>query len=161
MIRIISVILLSLCVKVAAGQSMNSSLQGNAIVYSIQSITITQNAGVVNFNTPSDYFNGVTMPDYATVRVKSNENWVISYASQSQYFSPLSKMASTNMPSTVLSLKASTAGSYVPLTTQSRTLKTGNRGGDHEFGLDVKFNPGFAYSGGLYSISIMYTLTKQ
>lgn len=146
------------------GQGMSSSAQGNIKVYSIQSITVDRLQGAISFNSPNDYFNGVTVESYANIKVKSNENWLLYFSAQSAYFTPLSSNASKDMPSSVLGIKVSNKRSYTPLTTGGDKLQQGNRGSNgskHDFDIDVHLDPGFAYNGGLYNIGVVFTLTKQ
>lgn len=147
-----------------AQSAYQGSVSGNIIVYSIQSLNITQTGGNITFSNVNDYFNGVTQNNYFNIKVKSNENWLLNYQSQSTYFSPLNNGASTDMPCTVLGIRKSDSKSFKQLTTSSKKLTQGNRGGSgdsHDFNVDVNLNPGFGYSGGLYSISILFTLTRQ
>lgn len=146
-------------------QSYSGQASGNFIVYTMQSLTITPLGGVVGFNTPNDFFNGVTSNHYANLKVKSNANWIISFAAQSTYFTGMSKMSSQNMPANVLGIRVNGSNApFIPLSTQSKQLRKGRRGSGgkkRDFDIDINFNPGFEYSGGLYGMSIMYTLTKQ
>lgn len=145
-------------------QTYTSSVQGNFIVYSIQSLTVNTNAGMIAVNTPNDYFNGVVSNNYANLSVKSNANWLVSFAAQSVYFTALSKGASTDMPAGVIGIRMNGQANFKTLSTQSQSLTSGARGSNtnkHDFDVDVNFNPGFKYSGGLYSIGVMYTLTRQ
>lgn len=145
-------------------QSYSGSAAGNFIVYSIQSLSITNLSGVISFNSPNDYFNGVVANKYANFKIKSNANWQISFAANNSYFTALSKGASDNMPASVIGIRQNGSSSFKTLSTQSQKLTDGNRGANsakHDFDIDVSFNPGFAYSGGLYSIGVVYTLTKQ
>ncbi len=155
---------LALSVVKAGAQGFTGSVQGNFIVYSTQSITVTALGGVISFDSPNDYFNGVIANKYANIKIKSNTNWLISFSAQSTYFTALSKGASTDMPSTVMGIRKNGHSTFKTLTTQSQRLESGSRGskGDkHDFDIDVNFSPGFKYSGGLYSIGVVYTLTKQ
>ena len=148
----------------AQAQGLTGSVQGNFIVYSTQSITVTAMGGVISFASPNDYFNGVVSNRYANLKIKSNTSWLVSFSSQSTYFTALSKGASTDMPSTVMGIRKNGHTTFKTLTTQSQRLESGSRGSNgskHDFDIDVDFNPGFRYSGGLYSIGIVYTLTKQ
>lgn len=148
----------------ADAQGVTGSVQGNFIVYSTQSITVTALGGVISFDSPNDYFNGVVANKYANIQIKSNANWLLSFSAQSTYFTALSKGASTDMPSTVMGVRKNGHSTFKTLTTQSQQLESGSRGSKgskHDFDIDVNFSPGFRYSGGLYSIGIVYTLTKQ
>jgi hypothetical protein len=162
--RIVLSIVMLIIAGIKAHAQMNGSVQATAMVYPIQSLTIIPKVGVTSISSPNDYVNGVTTNSYAEVKIKSNNSWILTYAAQSQYFTAQSQNGSTNMPSTVLSLKPESSSVFVPLTTQSKTLVMGNRGSNtdkHNFDIDINFNPGFKYNGGLYTISILYTLTKQ
>lgn len=152
--------IVSSCIQTGA-QTYSGSASGNFIVYSMQSLTITNTGGVISFSTPNDYFNGVISNKYANIEVKSNKNWILSFAAQSTYFTALSKGASTDMPAGVMGIRVNGHSSFKTLSTQSQTLKDGSKGSGHDFDIDVNFNPGFKYSGGLYNIGIVYTLSKQ
>lgn len=162
--RYILIIILFLAGISGRAQSYTGSVQGNFIVYSMQSLTVTALGGVISFVSPNDYLNGVAANKYVNIRIKSNTNWIVSFAAQSTYFTGLSRNASTDMPATVLGIRKNGHNSYKTLSTQSQRLESGSKGssGDkHDFDIDVNFNPGFGYSGGVYSIGIVYTLTKQ
>lgn len=164
--RLCIVILLVLCLYAgrASGQGFTGSVQGNFIVYSSQSITVTALGGVITLSSPNDYLNGVAANKYANIRIKSNTNWLVSFAAQSTYFTGLSRNSSTDMPATVLGVRKNGHTSFKALSTQAQKLESGSKGGSgekHDFDIDVNFDPGFKYSGGLYSIGIVYTLTKQ
>lgn len=148
----------------AFGQGKSGTAPGRVMVYSIQSLQITKLNGVVSFNSPNDYFNGISITNYANVKVKSNENWLLSFNAQSQYFTPLTQGGSSDMPCTILGLKINGRNNFKTLRTNSKKLRQGNRGSTGnkcDFNIDMHFDPGFGFSGGLYSISILYTLTKQ
>lgn len=145
-------------------QSYSGQVSGNFIVYSIQSITITPLGGVIGLNTPNDFVNGVVANHYANVKIKSNANWIVSFSAQSTYFTGLSKMTSTDMPASVMGIRKNGAGSFSALSTQAKKLSEGNRGSsgnNFDFDIDVSFNPGFNYNGGVYTIGVVYTLTKK
>lgn len=124
------------------------------------SLTVSSGASV-SFDDVNDYANGLIMSNFATITLKSNVLWLVNVATNATYFTALSNGASTTMPASILSYKLSTGSSYIPLSTTSQTLKTGGRGSGQSFNVDVKFNPGFGYPGGLYSIGLVYTLTSQ
>lgn len=148
----------------ADAQTYNSSVNGNFIVYTMQSLTVTNKGGVIGFYTPNDYFNGVVSEHYTNIKVKSNANWIVSFSAQSTYFTALSKRASTDMPATVMGVKKHGHKYFKQLSTNSQKLSSGNRGSGsnkHDFDVDISFDPGFKYSGGLYSIGIVYTLTRK
>lgn len=159
-----AILLMVVSSTVLRAQSYSGSASGNFIVYSIQSLTVTNLSGLISFDTPNDYFNGVVANNYANIKVKSNANWLVSFAANNTYFTPLSKGASSDMPATVVGIRLHEQSSFKTLSTQSQKLTDGSRGSSgnrYDFDIDVNFNPGFQYSGGLYSIGVVYTLTKQ
>jgi hypothetical protein len=148
-----------------AQYSFSGNTSGTINVSAIQSIAVTGGTSIPSFSSLDDYFNGVVMSNYINVSVKSNVSWVVVVQSQNDFFSPQSSNASTNMPASVLSVKSSTSGTYLSLNTSGVNLKTGNKTGVSttgiSFSLDMKFNPGFNYKGGIYSIALLYTLSPQ
>ncbi len=163
---LLSAILLFLsCVAIAQPKSFNGSSSGTIGVYSVLSINFTNLTGVISFNTPNDYFNGITVNNAATIAVKSNVNWQVSVASQSSTFTPMSMGASTDMPASILAIRRNGYTSFTPLSVNSQTLKTGNRGpantSGNTFDIDTRLDPGFSYSGGNYILGVVFTLTQQ
>ncbi|MEZ5016646.1 MAG: hypothetical protein R2800_06310 [Flavipsychrobacter sp.] len=158
-------ILLLCCPFLLAAQGYTGGAVGSFDVYDIQSISITGLKGIVNFNDPSDYFGGQTVNNYAQVSIKSNNNWQVSVSTNSSKFTPLTTGASKDMPSTILQIRVNGKANFINMTINSQTLKTGNRGGikksGNEFNIDMKFDPGYKYNGGLYDIGLIYTLTRQ
>lgn len=153
-----------MCIHSNAQRSYQGAASGTAIIYSVQSLDVRQLGGNISFSSANDYFNGVTQDGYFNIKVKSNENWLLNYESQSTYFTPLNNGASTDMPCDVLSIRQSGSRSFKKLKTTSKKLAQGGRGGsgsDHDFDVDVNLDPGFGYNGGLYRISILFTLTRQ
>lgn len=160
-----AILFLLSCAAIAQPKSFNGSSSGTIGVYSVLSINFTNLTGVISFNTPNDYFNGITVNNAATIAVKSNVNWQVSVATQSSTFTPMSMGASTDMPSSILAIRRNGNTTFTPMTTNSQTLKTGNRGpattSGNTFDIDTRLDPGFSYSGGNYNIGVVYTLTQQ
>jgi hypothetical protein len=134
-------------------------------VSTVLSITLSNQAAAPSFSTSSDYLNGKTTLNYATVAIKSNVNWIVSINAQSTYFTPQTQGGSTDMPATVLGIRLNGNTTFTTMTTTSQTLKTGNKGNaaatGNTYNVDMKFNPGFNYNGGLYSIGVLYTVSQQ
>ncbi|RYZ51279.1 MAG: hypothetical protein EOP49_12080, partial [Sphingobacteriales bacterium] len=124
-----------------AQYSFTDNATGIINVSTIQSVTFSGGTAIPAFNSLSSYANGVTMPAYLTLSVKSNVSWLISVKAQNANFTPMTQGGSTNMPASVLSLKSAVNSSFIPMSTNSVTLKTGNRGGastpGNNFALDV------------------------
>jgi len=149
----------------AQPKSFNGSASGTIGVFSVMSLNFTNLTGVVSFNTPDDYFSGITINNAATIAVKSNVNWQLSVSAQSAFFMPMSQGASSDMPSSVLGIRRNGTTTFLQMNTGSQTLKTGNKGAatatGNTFDIDTRINPGFGYSGGSYNIGVLFTLSQQ
>ncbi len=149
----------------AQPKSFNGNASGTISVFSVMSLNFTNLTGVVSFNTPDDYFSGITLNNAATIAVKSNVNWQLSVSAQSAFFMPMSQGASSDMPSTVLGIRRNGNTTFLQMNTSSQTLKTGNKGAatatGNTFDIDTRINPGFGYSGGSYNIGVLFTLSQQ
>lgn len=164
-LKYLIILLALLFCKPAYSQSYNDVVPGTIIVSSIMSITVTNLTGTTNFTTSNDYANGKTISNYAAVAIKSNVLWVLSISSQSANFSPQSTGASTNMPASILGMRVNGTSNFLTMSTSSQTLKTGGRGNasypGNSFNMDADFDPGYGYNGGVYTIGVLYTLSKQ
>lgn len=149
----------------AQPKSFNGSASGTIGVFSVMSLNFTNLTGVVSFNTPDDYFSGITINNAATIAVKSNVNWQLSVSAQSAFFMPMSQGASSDMPASVLGIRRNGTTTFLQMNTGSQTLKTGNKGAatatGNTFDIDTRINPGFGYSGGSYNIGVLFTLSQQ
>jgi len=145
--------------------SFYTSTSGNINISSIYVVTLTGGTAIPSFSDADDYASGVTYSNYLNVAIKSNVSWTLSAKAQSTYFTPQSSGGSTNMPASVLSMKASTSSSYFNMSTTSQTVKSGSRGtsstSGNSFKIDIKYTPGFTYKGGIYTIGVLYTLSQQ
>ncbi|WP_411275386.1 hypothetical protein [Daejeonella sp.] len=115
------------------------------------------------FITSDDIENGVIKNQFARFRIKATRPWTLSVKSLTPYFSGSGTYASQDMPPSVLEIKKTTSGEYIPLAYSDVRLFTGNRGGNftpgNDFKADIKFTPGFNYNEGYYFITLVYTLT--
>lgn len=148
-----------------AQYSFSANLTGNITVFAIQSLTMTGGTVIPSFNTFEDYQNGIEVSGYLNIAVKSNVSWTLSVMAQNAVFAPMTANGSTDMPASVLGIKTNSMSSYLPSGTTAQTLKTGNKG-DHNapgnsFQVDLRYNPGFSYKGGIYTLGLVYTLTQQ
>ena len=164
--KLIAIIVFIFSVTNAVAQySFSGNATGTINVSAIQSLSVTGGSTIPSFTSLDDYFNGETMSNYVSVTVKSNVSWLVTVQSQSDYFNPLSSGASTNMPASVLGIKTSSSGSFTSISSTAMNLKTGNKTGNSltgsSFSIDTKFNPGYNFRGGIYSISLLYTLSPQ
>lgn len=144
--------------------SFSGSASGTMDISSIVNLTVSTGS-TVTFNSTSDYSNGITSLNYTNLAVKSNILWLLEIQANAANFTAMGGGASSSMPCSVLSYKVNGTATYTTLSTASQTLKLGNQGdataSGNSFGLDLKFNPGFSYPGGQYSIGLIYTLTNQ
>lgn len=128
---------------------LNLSLTNNS------STNINLNAGNLN--------SGYVHNAFSTIRVKSNEQWIITVQAGSNFFSSSGTYASSNMPASVLTI--SSPLKQVILSSDAQTLAEGNRGNTdvagNTFNLSLKADPGYNYGPGIYSINLVYTLTSK
>ncbi len=162
------VFILILCcmgVRGVAQYSFSQNVSGSINVFTIQSLTLSGGTVTPSFTTMEHYFSGVVLQNYITVSVRSNGPWTVSVQAQNQYFTPMSQGGSTNMPAGVLSLRRENQVNFTPVSVAGHTLKSGGKGGatapGNTFTIDMKFNPGFGYKGGIYTLGLMYTLSQQ
>jgi hypothetical protein len=68
------------------------------------------------------------------------------------------------MPASVIGV-AKSGQSFVKLTTTPQLLASGNRGNTakpgNSFTMDFQANPGYNYGPGIYTLTLLYTLTAQ
>jgi hypothetical protein len=165
--KLLIIIAILISSSVSYGQSYSFSQQNNGslTVLPVVFMNLTTNGGTPNFDTESEYDNGITNTNYASIWVKANLPWLISVKAQSSTFTPLTTGASSNMPCSVISLKKSTATSYLTLTTSDQTLATGPLGDNlvsgNSFNVSMIFNPGWSYAGGNYRLNVVYTAVQQ
>src|SRR5699024_2277470 len=88
----------------------------------------------VNFNTATHFTDGVTLPNFVTVKIKSNRTWAFGVSSTTANFSASGTYASSNMPSQVLSMRQGDQAQYQPLSTTTKILTTGSAGNVNKTG---------------------------
>ena len=145
--------------------TFSGSTSGSITVSTVMAMSFTNNTGTVSFSSASNYQNGQTISNYASLAIKSNIPWKLTYAAQAALFTATGGGASTNMPCGIVSLKQSTGSTFTAISTTSTTLVNGNAGNaaatGNSFNIDMNINPGFTYKGGTYSLGIIFTLTNQ
>ncbi len=119
---------------------------------------------VTTINTTSQYNSGVTISNYATVSIKSNLPWTATYKSNAANFTALSGGTGT-MPCSIVGFRLNGSGSFKTLSTTSQTITSGSAGNTstsgNTFNIDLNYNPGFSYPGGIYSLSVIFTITAS
>lgn len=127
----------------------------------------------MNFNTTNDYASGVTSAAQQ-LKVLSTRDFNVTVKSSSTNFTYTGTATPTPvMPvSGVLAVKVSanaTGGSiaapftaYSTITSSNQNLITaGSNGGNQTFSVQYQATPGFAYPGGTYATTVVYTATQQ
>lgn len=134
-------------------------------IQSVLALSVTNNASPAITFTNSQYTNGYTVSNFNSFTVKSNQPWTLSVSAATANFSASGTYASSNMPASVIGVVKSGQSPYLQLTTTGQVLATGNRGNTsttgNSFNMDFKANPGYNYGPGIYTLSIVYTLTAQ
>lgn len=134
-------------------------------IQSVLAFTITNNASPAITFTNSQYTNGYVISNFNSFNVKSNQPWKLSVSAATANFSASGTYASSNMPASVIGVVKNGQSPYLQLTTTDQVLATGNRGNastaGNSFNMDFKANPGYNYGPGIYTLSIVYTLTAQ
>lgn len=112
-----------------------------------------------NFSTATQLMNGITIPNGTTLTVKSNATWLVNASSNSDFFGYSGTFASTNMPSTILKVTA-TSNAQVALSTNPSTLiVSSSPTANGVYDLSYYANPGYNYGPGIYTLIVTYTLT--
>ena len=159
------VLLILFTISVTYAQTWTTSVSGTIDISTVINITLSNQAATPSFTTAASYQGGITTLNYTTVAIKSNVDWIISLKAQSTYFTPQTAGASSNMPAGVLGFRLNGNPAFTTMSTTSQTLKLGNNGSaaatGNTFKIDMFFNPGFTYAGGLYSIGLLYTVSEQ
>lgn len=143
------------------------AVKGNVLILPIQSLRVElNNSNPILFSGASDY-NITSGKDYLNhfkLYVVSTVPWVIEVKAVAENFTGLTDGASL-MPVSLLKLKAhntNTAFPSVNLSAGVQTLlyaTTNNIQTVHD--VDLNFTPGWNYSGGNYSTTLVFTLSSQ
>jgi hypothetical protein len=122
-------------------------------------------SSTVNFNASPQFSEGISIPNFVTVKIKSNRTWAFGVSTTTANFSASGMYSSPNMPSQVLSMRQSSQTQNQPLSTTTKIIATGVAGNTakpgNTFDISMKANPGYEYGPGIYTITINYTLTAQ
>jgi hypothetical protein len=162
--RILLYMILLLPVHALAQYSFNGNITSSVNIQNVMVLSVTSNAATVVTLNNTQYSNGYTMANFNTFNIKSNVPWRLSVASATPYFSASGTYASTNMPASVIGV-AKSGQPFVKLTTTPQLLASGNRGNSaktgNSFNMDFQATPGYNYGPGIYTITLLYTLTAQ
>jgi hypothetical protein len=150
---------------VSGSTTVNKTFSVSVNVQTVVAVSLQQNSSTsVTFSSASSYTNGITLGSFHSLQVKSNIPWLVSVAAPA-YFTAASQGADANMPCSIVSIKPTTGISFITLSASAQTIKTGIAGDVTATGntssFDMRFNPSYNYSPGIYNISLTYTLTNQ
>jgi hypothetical protein len=161
-------IILSLCllsVYSRAQFGFTASTTGTIVIGASLSMNYTNYVGTLSVSNASQYENGITTNNCAKFEISTNVPWVLKIAANSALFTATGGGASTDMPASIAGIRVNGTSSFLTLSTSQQTLSSGNAGPasatGNTFNTDISINPGFSYSGGNYSLGLVYTLTAQ
>lgn len=146
----------------AASAGSESRISGAVVMPPLQTLTVTTNGSPnISFNSNSDLGNGRELPAFYHLEVKSTVPWVITVRSESENFTS-SGTGADNIPANVVSVKSSAGKDFMPVSAAEKTLLTNaNDNIVNRFDIDVKINPAWKYSGGIYNLNLVFTLSPQ
>jgi hypothetical protein len=148
-----------------SGITTQSTISYTVTINEVIDFSISNSNVSFAFSRIDDYANGVSVLNATVCNIKSNISWLVNTQANATYFTPSGIGAASNMTCGILSLRRSGLTSWNQVSNTSNiTLQTGNRTGaltpPTQFDVDIKSNPGFNYSGGIYTIGLVYTLTN-
>lgn len=155
--------ILSVLCKDISAQSFHGTLNSSMNITGVLHLSLTNNSSTnINLNAGT-LSSGYIQNGFSSIKVKSNEPWMLTVQAGSNYFSASGTYASPDMPASVLTL--SSPQKQVILSSTAQTLAEGNRGNTgipgNSFNLNLKADPGYNYGPGIYSINLVYTLTSR
>ena len=139
---------------------MSNSVSGTVYIPALQSINVqTLFNGPVYFTSLNDYNNGKIIPNYCLIDVASNVPWMVSVLSNSPH---LASDNNTNMPVSILKMKARNANNFMDInnTPQALLMNENNRI-KNQYSIDLKIDPSWSFPGGNYTATLTFTLTQQ
>jgi hypothetical protein len=148
------------------GQYAFSGTVSSAVsIQPVMAFTVTNNTAPAITFTNAQYSTGYTVSNMNTFSIKSNQPWQINVSAATANFSASGTYASASMPASVIGVVKSGQSPYVRLSSTDQVLATGNRGNaatsGNTFNMDLNANPGYNYGPGIYTITVVYTLTVQ
>ena len=131
----------------------------------VMELSLTNSASNIVFSTSGQYAAEYVVTNFNTVSIKSNQNWNVSLAATSSFFTASGSFSSSNMPASLCKIGVTGQSNTLSLSTSAQLLSTGNRGDEdaagNTFDVTLKVNPGYNYGAGTYSLGIVYTLTAK
>lgn len=160
MIRFWTIFLIALMVSYAGIAQITANHSARLILTAAVEVSITRGQQVtMNFSTPSEYQDGVSTQNAATVRVRSNLRYNLSVRSATSHFV---SNTGTPMPvSGVLAVRLFPQGQFLNLSNTDANLLTNQNQGTNNVNVAYRATPGFNYNPGTYTANIIYTATVQ
>lgn len=151
---------LSLCAATIFGcysSLAQTSASGQIDIPRMHSITpLVLEEKPIDFSSISDYKNGVIIPQYCKVLVKSNYAWKLNarYSKESA--------GSTAITNNLVSVRISGTKDFVPLSSTPTTIQVSNNDNiSNEYYIDLKIDPKLGVNANLLLLNIDYTLAAQ
>jgi hypothetical protein len=160
------ILLLCLISIKGSGQfSFSGNINSSVSIQPVMALSITNNASSPLTFANTQYSNGYTISNFNTFDIKSNQPWKLSVSAATPNFSASGTHSSANMPASVIGVVKSGQSPFLQLSSTEQVLATGNRGNTstlgNSFNMDLKADPGYNYGPGVYSLTIVYTLSPQ
>lgn len=149
------------------GQIGNGGIHPYLDIRSFMSLKVDVGKPGLDYTFDSDktYNSGIVNSKAFDVKIKSNQNWRLTVSSQTAFFSNVSSGSFSNVPSKVLSIKADKSNTFLPVQLNPVEIANGKRGSDNKsgnsFDLDLKADPGLNYDGGIYALTIVFSLSPD
>jgi hypothetical protein len=165
--KVVLFLVCGLCFGICHAQySFKGTITPLVTVQTVLSLELTHNvSGTMDFNSTPQYSDGISIPNFITVKIKSNKTWAFGVATTTANFNASGLYSSPNMPSQVLSMRQSSQTQDHSLSTTTKIIATGGAGNaaksGNTFDVNMKANPKYDYGPGIYTITINYTLTAQ
>ena len=115
------------------------------------------------FNSATQLINGIPRLDASAFNVRANESWVLSVKAQNSYFE--AEPGNTEqMPCSIVKIrKHLKLNGYFQLSTVDQQLNVGTKGGweaeGNYFSIDYQVKPDLEYSGGDYTLPVIFTIS--
>jgi hypothetical protein len=115
------------------------------------------------FNSASQLSNGISRFDASAFNVRANESWVLSVKAQNPHFE--AEPGNTElMPCSIVKIRKHLKfNGYFQLSTVDQQLITGTKGGweveGNAFSIDYQVKPDLEYSGGDYTLPVIFTIS--
>lgn len=142
------------------GNPLSQSVSGGLAIPVLQNLeVINMNTDELAFKNAADYNGAKAIPSYYKVIVKSNTPWEVSVATGTSTFIVNDGIA--EMPAGIISIKNSAESNYVSLGKDPVTvLQSTNNNITNTYNLDLKLNPSWDYPGGVYNISLTFSISE-